>query len=122
MIDYTKEDILDRDEKFDLFYDVYGNKSLAKTRHLLKKKGTYVSTIPWPKNFKDQFLSSLSSRKGKVVLVNSNTKDLHYLKLLIEEGKLKPVIDQIFNLKEAKAAQEYLETRRAKGKIVLKVD
>ena len=110
------------DQKFDLFYDVYGNKSLKKTRHLIKKGGTYVSTIPRPSNFKDQYLSSLSNKKGKVVIVNSNTADLHYLKLLIEENKIKPVIDRVYDLSEAKAAQEYLETRRAKGKIVLKMN
>ncbi|MEZ4852465.1 MAG: NAD(P)-dependent alcohol dehydrogenase [Bacteroidia bacterium] len=121
IIDYTQTDMLKLDQKFDMFYDVYGNKSLAKTRHLLNHGGTYVSTIPWPANFQAQFLSMFSSVKGKVVLVKSRTSDLDELRQLIESGQLKPVVDKVYPLAEGRAAQEYLETRRARGKVVLRV-
>jgi NADPH:quinone reductase-like Zn-dependent oxidoreductase len=38
---------------------------------------------------------------------------------LVGRGKLKPVIDKTFPLKEARAAQEYLLSRKVFGKIVL---
>ena len=38
---------------------------------------------------------------------------------MINEGALKAVIDSQFDLSEAGKAQTHLETRRAKGKIVL---
>jgi NADPH:quinone reductase-like Zn-dependent oxidoreductase len=121
VIDYTQTDILELPHTYDLFYDVYGNKSLTKTRHLINRGGTYISTIPWPKNFKDEYLSIFNSVQGKVVLVKSRTADLDQLKQMIEAGRLKPVIDRVYSLEEGREAQEYLETRRARGKVVLKV-
>ena len=41
---------------------------------------------------------------------------------LIETDKLRPVVDSIFPLKEARAAQEHMLARKFFGKIVLKVD
>jgi alcohol dehydrogenase len=40
---------------------------------------------------------------------------------LIELGKIRPVIDQIFPFEEAQSALEYSETGRAKGKVILKI-
>jgi NADPH:quinone reductase-like Zn-dependent oxidoreductase len=38
----------------------------------------------------------------------------------IGQGKLKPVVDRVFPLSEARQAQEYLEARQQFGKVVLK--
>jgi NADPH:quinone reductase-like Zn-dependent oxidoreductase len=40
---------------------------------------------------------------------------------LVEAGKLRPIVDRVFPLKEAAAAHRYMEERRQFGKIVLKV-
>ena len=40
---------------------------------------------------------------------------------LVEEGKLKPVLDKVFSLKDAGEAHEYLESRKNFGKVVLKI-
>ena len=45
--------------------------------------------------------------------------DLAYLASLIEAKKLEVVIDRVFPFAEAKEAMAYLETGRAKGKVVL---
>lgn len=119
IIDYTKTDILKLDQRFDLFFDAYGNKSLAWTRPILEPGGRYVSTIPNPRNFKAQALSYLSAQKARVVLVRSRTRDLDLLRSWAEAGQLKAVIDRRFDWTEAAAAQAFLETRRARGKVIL---
>jgi alcohol dehydrogenase len=48
-------------------------------------------------------------------------RQLEIISELIEAGKIKPVIDQIFSFEEAQKAMEYSESGRAKGKIVLKI-
>ncbi|MEM6806929.1 MAG: NAD(P)-dependent alcohol dehydrogenase, partial [Bacteroidota bacterium] len=121
VIDYTKEDIVKVPGKFHLFYDIYGNQSYGKSKHLLTSRGYYVSTIPSPANFLASFFTFFARKKAKVVLVKSLTKDLDDLSQMIEKEQLKSVIDQVFTLKEAVKAQEYLETRRAKGKILLEI-
>ena len=42
--------------------------------------------------------------------------------MLMESGKLFPVVDRVFPLEEAREAQEYLINRKAFGKVVLRVD
>lgn len=48
--------------------------------------------------------------------------DLLQVAELVGQGKLKPVVDRVFPLKEARAAQEYLLARKAFGKLVLSVE
>lgn len=123
VVDYTKQDITKVEEAFDLFFDVFGNMPFKRVKHLLKPKGKHVSTIPSPINFINTFLTSFSlGKKTKIVMVKSKTKDLSTINKMIESGHLKPIIDQVYSLKEAKEAQDYLETRRAKGKIILKIN
>jgi NADPH:quinone reductase-like Zn-dependent oxidoreductase len=66
-------------------------------------------------------LNPLRARKGRFVLVKTSATDLEYLRTLLESGELKPVIDRVFPLAEAAAAQQYIETGRPRGKIVLTV-
>ncbi|MDA2914287.1 zinc-binding dehydrogenase, partial [Acidobacteriia bacterium AH_259_A11_L15] len=40
---------------------------------------------------------------------------------LVERGKLNPVVDKVFPLREARQAHEYVEGREQFGKVVLKV-
>ncbi len=47
--------------------------------------------------------------------------ELHKVLALIEKGAIKPVIDKVFPLEEAKSAHQRMESRKNFGKIVLKV-
>lgn len=51
----------------------------------------------------------------------SDQRDFRQVMQLIFEGKLKPVIDRIYPLQEARAAQERLESGKQNGKIVLEI-
>lgn len=63
------------------------------------------------------------SRGVKLSLVTrqSNGKKLGELMRIVEAGAIKPVIDRVFPLEETAEAHRYLETGRAKGKVVLQV-
>jgi NADPH:quinone reductase-like Zn-dependent oxidoreductase len=53
--------------------------------------------------------------------VKPNKEDLHYLKQLIEAGKMTPVIDRAYSLSEVPEAIGYLEEGHARGKVVITV-
>jgi NADPH:quinone reductase-like Zn-dependent oxidoreductase len=53
--------------------------------------------------------------------VKPNKKDLETLKTLLEAGKIVPVIDRCYSLSETAEAMRYLETGRARGKVVITV-
>jgi NADPH:quinone reductase-like Zn-dependent oxidoreductase len=55
------------------------------------------------------------------VFMRANGEQLSKITSLIESGIIRPVIDRIFPFEATKDALAYLETGRAKGKVVIKV-
>ena len=56
-----------------------------------------------------------------MIMARANKDDLVLLAELMEQGKMKPVIDKTYKLSEAAEAMRHLETSRARGKIVIQV-
>jgi NADPH:quinone reductase-like Zn-dependent oxidoreductase len=56
------------------------------------------------------------------LLAKPNQKDLGFVKELLEAGKVKPVIDRRYSLREVPEALRYLEQGHAKGKIVITME
>lgn len=121
VIDYTSINLLELKNKFDIFYDAYGNYHFNKVKHLLNPSGTYITTIPSARHFIDQAKTTFMSQKAKVVVVKPNQNDLKKLKSMCEDGSLKPIIDSTFEFHEMQKAHEKLQTKRTRGKIIIKV-
>jgi NADPH:quinone reductase-like Zn-dependent oxidoreductase len=66
-------------------------------------------------------LSRFGSQKMVGMLTDIQREDLVFLKDLIETGKVTPVIDRRYPLSEVPDAIRYLETMRARGKVVITV-
>jgi NADPH:quinone reductase-like Zn-dependent oxidoreductase len=120
VVDYTQNDIRKLGAVYDVFFDVYGNMPLPKVAHQIVKNGRHLSTIPNPINFFRVF-NPLKSRAAKVVVVRSRQHDLELIAQWVETGRLLPIIDRILPMAEAAAAHEYLETKRAKGKVIIRI-
>jgi NADPH:quinone reductase-like Zn-dependent oxidoreductase len=122
VIDYNAVDLTSLAERFDTFFDVFGNYSFDRVEHLLSPAGTYVHTIPSGRIVKD-FLRTLPRRKrAKLVIVKSRRSQLDWMRDQIDSGRLRAVVDRSFALKTVADAHRYLETKRARGKVVLHVD
>ena len=68
-----------------------------------------------------RFFSIFSKRKFLSVVVKSNGIDLSIVRDWIEEEKIKVFIDKIFDFIDTNKAYQYLETQRAKGKIIVQI-
>jgi NADPH:quinone reductase-like Zn-dependent oxidoreductase len=119
--DYKTKNVLEERNAFDIFYDVFGNYNFRKAKPTLKKGGLYITTVPSLTIVLDQLKTSFSNRKAKLVVVKSTQKDLKWLVQHIESGEIKPVVDQVLPLAEAAQGHAYIETKRAKGKVILKI-
>ena len=130
VIDYTKEDFTKSTQRYDLILDNVGNHSLSELRRVITPKGTYVMVggpsgrwiDPLPRAFKAIVLSPFVSQDMGMFLAVLNKKDLTVLRDLMEAGKVKPVIDRRYKLSEVREAIGYLETGRARGKVVITMD
>ncbi len=120
VIDYTQQDFTQEPVKYDIIFDVVAKRSPSQVKKVLKPNGIYITTLPSPESLVQSFLTAfLPGQKVKFILEKPNTKDLVYLKELIEAGKMRVVIDRTFPLNELAAAHAYSETERAVGKIAL---
>ncbi|MGD8608936.1 MAG: NAD(P)-dependent alcohol dehydrogenase [Myxococcales bacterium] len=122
VIDYTKTELVDLDERFDAILDVFGNYRFDTLRHLLTPRGTYVQTIPSARIFKDVARTFVRRKRAKLVVVRSRRKQLNWIRQQIDAGALRVIVDRSFSLQDVAQAHRYIETKRARGKVVLAVD
>ncbi|MCE5315803.1 MAG: NAD(P)-dependent alcohol dehydrogenase [Parachlamydia sp.] len=119
VLDYAADNPFN--EQYDGIFDAFGNQTFDMARPALKSKGTYVNTVPSKRLFLDAFLTLFSSQRARFVLIRSNTPDLKEIAQMVEQGLVKPVIDQVFDFEQFSPAFAHLETRHARGKIVLSI-
>jgi NADPH:quinone reductase-like Zn-dependent oxidoreductase len=122
VVDYSKVELVNLDERFDVIFDVFGNYHFDKLKHLLRPRGTYVHTIPSGRIFKDVARTLVRRKRAKLVVVKSRREDLDWLRQHIDAKRLRVVVDRSFALGDVAEAHRYMETKRARGKVVLAVD
>jgi NADPH:quinone reductase-like Zn-dependent oxidoreductase len=136
-IDYTKEQINDIRPKFDLVLDGVGQNVWGASFRALKFSGRLVTlTIPIPEQPAGRakfFATALAGVAGGTVrgliggkrLLMTHVKprggDLEKIGVLIEAGKLKPVIERVFALGQIAEAHRLSETGHVRGKLVVKI-
>jgi NADPH:quinone reductase-like Zn-dependent oxidoreductase len=130
VIDYTREDFAEGDERYDLIVDIGGNSSLSRLRRVLAPEGTLVITGGegggrWlggtDRQLRALALSPFVGQKLGTFVASENHEDMLALKELIESGKVTPVIDRTYSLSETPEAIRYLENGHARGKVVITV-
>jgi NADPH:quinone reductase-like Zn-dependent oxidoreductase len=120
-LDYAVDRGLSVEGRYDCVFDVFGNLDFGQARRALAPGGTYVTTVPGPRNAVDRAQSLLSRKRARLVVVRSNRADLELLAGYFAEHRMRAIVDRMFPLGEAAAAQRYIETKRARGKVVLRV-
>ncbi len=124
-IDYTKEDFTKYVAKYDIIFDTVGKSSFKKSKGALTNNGIYMSTIPslgllirsifnglFPKK---AMFSATGLRKPKDKVV-----DFKYLAKLADNGKLKSIIDKVYNLEDIKKAHVYVDQGHKVGNVIVK--
>jgi len=133
VVDYTKEDFTRVDERYDVVLDNVGNRSLLDVRHVMNPEGKYILIGgggpddgrwigPLIKPIKAVVLSWFVRQDMGMHLAELNREDLTVLRDLMQAGKVTPVIDRTYPLSEVPEAIRYLETGRARGKVVITLE
>jgi NADPH:quinone reductase-like Zn-dependent oxidoreductase len=126
VIDYTREDFTRNGRQYDLILDVIASRSIFAYPRALKPNGSYymaggsVATI-FQSLFLGPLIRRLTSRSVKLLVVQTESKDLVHMTELIQSGKVKLVIDKRYTLSETADALRYLGEGHAKGKVVITV-
>lgn len=106
VLDYTKNDSINKLEKYDLVLDAVGKRKTSELKKVcfksLTKNGKYIS-------IDDEALQLSSERLNKI------TK-------LVESGKIKPVTDRVYNFDQIVEAHKYVELGHKRGNVAIKVN
>ncbi len=141
IVDYKKEDFETILKDYDVVLNSQDTKTLEKSLKVLKSGGKVISIsgppdpdfgreikANWFLKIILKFLSAGIRKKAKRLGVNysflfmrAHGEQLIRISKLIESGVIKPVIDKVFPFEQANEAMAYVETGRAKGKVVIKL-
>ena len=99
VIDYTKEDLSAKAERYDLIFDTVAKLPKSKYSKVLAPNGSYVT------------IAKLDSKESM--------ENLLFIKELVETGDLKPVIDRCYPLEQMVEAHRYVGTGHKKGNVVI---
>lgn len=123
VIDYTKEDFTQNGRCYDLILGVNGYHPLPAYMGALSPGGIYVMAGGSNAQiFQAALLGRLYSRGGKKALTlaaKPNQEDLVLIKEWVEAGKIRPVIDRCYPLRQTADALRYVEAGHAKGKVIV---
>ncbi|WP_243286720.1 NADP-dependent oxidoreductase [Geothrix terrae] len=141
VIDYKKDDFSTKLKGYDLVLDTQGGDTLKRSLSVLKPGGKLIGIAGPP----DPDFAKLRGMNGFLSLVmrllsygirkaarrsgasysfhfmTASGQQLGEITRLIEAGHIRPVIDRVFPFEETRQALGYVETGRAKGKVVVKV-
>lgn len=123
VIDYTKGEVLQAGDDYDVIYDTVGAQTYVSAKPALKEEGIYLTLVPVPGI--DFFIPGQTERmtgKGYFVAWTPHASDLRILSDWVASGQLRPVIDSEYPLEEIQQAHERSRTLRAQGKIIIRMD
>lgn len=129
VIDRTREDFTRSGQRYDVLFDVAGDRSLSACRRALTRDGILViaggSYARWlgpiTRFLQAALLDRFVSQRLAPFISKSSKDDLLALVELIEAGKLTPVIDRTYPLSETAQAIRYMEERGAQGKVIITI-
>lgn len=141
IIDYKNSDFENRLSDYDVVLNSQDKKTLEKSLKTLKSGGKLISIsgpptpdfakeikAPWFVKIILSLLSSGIRKKAKnknvdysFLFMKANGQQLSEITSLIEAKIIKPVVDKIFSFEKTNEALSYVESGRAKGKVVIKV-
>jgi NADPH:quinone reductase-like Zn-dependent oxidoreductase len=126
VIDYTRNDFTEENERYDLILDNVGNRTLSAVKRVLGPNGKCVMAgapkqlwAVFARIFKAFAWSTFLRPKFQFFVANINRDALMNFCVLIKDGKVTPVIDRRYRLAEAGDAIAYVEEGHARAKVVI---
>ena len=142
VIDYQKQKFKDVLRHYDSAFDTVGGQDLRDCFEILEAAGKVVSIAgpPEPQMVREDVglgplwaagawvisskIRHQARRRGasyRAMLMHESGDDLDLLAGLVDDGRLKPVIDQVFSFQQIGDALAYVEKGRAKGKVIVRL-
>ncbi|HTC92617.1 MAG TPA: NADP-dependent oxidoreductase [Terriglobales bacterium] len=116
-VNYKTERFEDKVKDVDAVIDLVGGETLQRSYQVVKSGGWLVTTVAPV----DENEAKERGIHGLLIFVKPNGSELGQIAQLVDQGILKPRVDKVLPLAEAKRAHELNESGQSHGKIVLQV-
>ncbi len=117
VIDYSADKFEDMVHDVDVVLDTMGGDTQERSWGVLRPSGILVSIV----SPDTQQQAKAHGKRGLVMLAQDSGAQLAEIAALIDAGKLKPHVERVFALAEARQAQEISQQGHVRGKLVLQV-
>jgi NADPH:quinone reductase-like Zn-dependent oxidoreductase len=122
VIDYTREDFTKNGETYDLIFDILGKSSFSSCQNSLKRNGIYLlASFKMKQLFQMLWTSMTGDKKVICALSSESSEDLVFIKRLVEDGKIKSLIDKRYPLEKTAEAHRYVEKGYKTGSVTITV-
>ena len=118
IIDYTREDFMKNHATYDVVLDtVLGAMTFDHAKPALKPDGLYLAVA----GGLGEMIRSAWNKRIIVGAAPETAEAMETLVAMLNAGQIVPFIDRMYSLEEAAEAHRYVETRRKRGSVVIKV-
>ncbi|KOF04407.1 Zn-dependent oxidoreductase [Roseivirga seohaensis subsp. aquiponti] len=127
VIDYKNEDFTKNGQQYDIIFDAVGKIKYSKAKKALTKEGRFLEAGIGFNVLGHVLITALFGKKKALIATTGlrppaeRTKDLHLLKSLLEEGRIKPVIDKTYTFSNIAEAHRYVDLGHKKGNVVIRM-
>jgi len=130
VIDYTERDFTRSGQRYDALVDIAGNRAVSECRRVLAADGVLVGVGgaskgrwigPMGRSITMLVIARFVSQRVTFFMAQLSKEDLTLLRDMAETGKLTPMIDRTYPLSQVRQAVRYLETRHARGKVIITI-
>jgi NADPH:quinone reductase-like Zn-dependent oxidoreductase len=122
VVDYTKEDVVDRGERFDIIVDTAGTLPFARSKPILDDGGRLLLVLGSLPSMLQAPWVALTTDKNVIAGAASGTaEDLAFLASLAEAGGFTPIIDRRYPFARIAEAHAYVDQGHKTGNVVVNV-
>lgn len=118
-LDYSKHPENELRGQVDVLFDVFGNLSVRSIVSVFRERGVFVSTVPSAKRALLELVTRKKRIQERLVVVKPKRADLELLGGWLQKGQLRAVVDSQYSMNDVHEAFARLESKRAKGKILV---
>ena len=121
-IDYTKESFTAKGRTYDVIFDMVAGSSYGACIKALNPNGRYLSANPrFSFMLRSVLTARFSNKTARFAFAQEAKAELHTLKKMIEDGKIRSIVDKVYPMDQAADAHSRVETEQRLGAVVIAI-
>ena len=122
-IDYKQENFANTGKTYDIVFDMVAGSDYSACINILNPKGRYLSGNPRLSTMiRTVFTTRFTDKTARFRFAGETTADLLTLKEMIEDGRIKSIVDKTYPMDRAPDAHRRVETEQRLGAVVIALD